>query len=197
MKNRYPDFFQDRHRLYHDTLQASPDAVLWVDASTGRIQHANRSACRRLGYAYPELIQTSFWDLDSGLVENEWPAQVQMMTNPPDRTYETSLITKTGDYLPVEITCSRVESENRTCLCCFIRDVSQCRRSEARSRQSEERLRAIVQALPDLVFVLDEDERHLEALTARENLLYASTDRIRGRRLHDIFPCAWASESKR
>ncbi len=188
MKNRYPDNSQDGYRLYYDTLQASPDAVLWVDASTGRIQHANRSACRRLGYAYSELTQTALWDLDTGIAENEWPAHVHMMTNTPDRIYETALVTNTGDHLPVEITCSLVESENRPCLCCFIRDVSQCRRSEVRSRQSEERLRAIVQALPDLVFVLDEDGRHLEVLTARENLLYASTDRIRGRRLHDIFP---------
>jgi len=188
MNNRYPDIFQDRHRLSDDTLQSSPDAVLWVDASTGRILHANPSACRRLGYANPELTRTALWDHDSGLAENNWPAHVEMMTRTPDRIYETSFITQTGDHLPVEITCARVESETRTCLCCFIRDVSQCRRSEVRSRQSEERLRAIVQVLPDLVFVLDEDGTHLEVLTARENLLYASTDRIRGRRLHQIFP---------
>jgi PAS domain S-box-containing protein len=54
-------------------------------------------------------------------------------------------------------------------------------------RESQARLLAIGKALPDLVFVLDEDGRHLEVLTSQENLLYRSVEDIPGRLLHEIF----------
>jgi PAS domain S-box-containing protein len=54
--------------------------------------------------------------------------------------------------------------------------------------RSENRLAAIVSALPDLVFVVDEDGRYLEILTSREELLYRAPAEMKGRRFHDILP---------
>ena len=53
---------------------------------------------------------------------------------------------------------------------------------------SENRLAAIVSALPDLVFVVDEDGRYLEILTSREELLYRPPAEMKGKRFHDILP---------
>jgi PAS domain S-box-containing protein len=53
---------------------------------------------------------------------------------------------------------------------------------------SENRLAAIVSALPDLVFVVDEDGRYLEILTSKEELLYRPPAEMKGRRFHDILP---------
>jgi formate hydrogenlyase transcriptional activator len=54
-------------------------------------------------------------------------------------------------------------------------------------QRSENRLSAVVAALPDLVFIIDEDGRYVEVLTARDQLLYKSVDELRGRRFHDLF----------
>ncbi|MCI0691779.1 sigma 54-interacting transcriptional regulator [candidate division KSB1 bacterium] len=66
-------------------------------------------------------------------------------------------------------------------------EIAERERIEAELRESEERLRAIAKALPDLLFVLDEEGRHLEVLTSQENLLYVTPENIRGRLLHQIF----------
>src|SRR5688572_21501523 len=54
--------------------------------------------------------------------------------------------------------------------------------------RSENRLAAILNALPDLVFVVDRDGRYVEILTSREDLLYRPLPEMLGRRFHDLLP---------
>ena len=54
--------------------------------------------------------------------------------------------------------------------------------------RSENRLAAILNALPDLVFVVDDEGRYVEILTSREDLLYRAAEEMKGRRFHDILP---------
>jgi formate hydrogenlyase transcriptional activator len=63
-------------------------------------------------------------------------------------------------------------------------------RVEVRTRElqsSENRLRSLVQVLPDLVFVVDEEGRYVEILTAKEHLLYRPVEKLKGQRIHDVF----------
>ena len=54
--------------------------------------------------------------------------------------------------------------------------------------RSENRLAAILNALPDLVFVVDRDGRYVEILTSREDLLYRPAPEMLGKRFHDLLP---------
>ena len=54
--------------------------------------------------------------------------------------------------------------------------------------RSESRLAAILNALPDLVFVVNREGRYLEILTSKEELLYRPATEMKGRRFHDILP---------
>ena len=54
--------------------------------------------------------------------------------------------------------------------------------------RSENRLAAILNALPDLVFVVDQDGRYVEILTSREDLLYRPAPEMLGKRFHDLLP---------
>ncbi|HEU4694102.1 MAG TPA: sigma 54-interacting transcriptional regulator [Vicinamibacterales bacterium] len=58
--------------------------------------------------------------------------------------------------------------------------------------RSENRLSAILNALPDLVFVVDRDGRYVEILTSREDLLFRPLPEMLGRRFHDLLPHAVA-----
>ena len=58
--------------------------------------------------------------------------------------------------------------------------------------RSESRLAAILNALPDLVFVVDREGRYLEILTSREDLLYRAPPEMKGKRFHDILPASVA-----
>lgn len=53
--------------------------------------------------------------------------------------------------------------------------------------QDEERLRIISQAIPDLIFVVDEDGRYIEVLADQKELLYKNIDDFKGRVIGEIF----------
>jgi len=54
--------------------------------------------------------------------------------------------------------------------------------------ESEERLRSFGNALPDLAFIIDEDGRYIEILTAEENLLFMDLSDIRNHLMHEVLP---------
>src|SRR5262249_41376865 len=61
-------------------------------------------------------------------------------------------------------------------------------------RRSENRIRAIVNAIPDLVLVMDEDGRQEEVLAAGENLLHRSAAELEGKLLHEVFAPSLAGD---
>jgi len=63
--------------------------------------------------------------------------------------------------------------------------------------RSENRLSAIVNALPDLVLVVNDEGRYVEILTAKEDLLYRARAEMKGRTFHDILPPAIAGSHLR
>ena len=67
-------------------------------------------------------------------------------------------------------------------------EIAERKQAEEKLRESESRLRAITMGLPDLVFVIDEDGRYIEILTAEENLLYDTAEHLKGHLLHDVLP---------
>jgi PAS domain S-box-containing protein len=58
--------------------------------------------------------------------------------------------------------------------------------------RSENRLAAILNALPDLVFVVDHEGRYVEILTSKEDLLYRPAREMKGKRFQEILPPAIA-----
>lgn len=60
--------------------------------------------------------------------------------------------------------------------------------AQERIEQSYERQRyAILDSLPVIIFLLDEDGKYLEIIAAEHNQLYRTKDELLGRHLHDVF----------
>ena len=70
----------------------------------------------------------------------------------------------------------------------LLQDIEQRRRTERDLRRSEARLRSISAAIPDLLMVIDEDGRYLEVISSNEQLLYAPSEAVLGKRLHEVLP---------
>ena len=67
---------------------------------------------------------------------------------------------------------------------------------EAQLRESEARTAAVLQALPDLWFVMDQQGRYLECGSAAHHLLHQPFEQIRGRSIEEVMPPAVAACQK-
>ena len=66
---------------------------------------------------------------------------------------------------------------------------TQCRRAHRGARSEARRIRAIVNALPDVVFVLDGEGRTVEIVTDDARRLLPQRPRAARQRVHDVLPC--------
>jgi two-component system sensor kinase FixL len=60
--------------------------------------------------------------------------------------------------------------------------------------ESEARLRAFVNAVPDLIFILDENGLYVDVFTAEENLLFNESSALKGKYLKEVLPPEPAAE---
>ncbi len=92
---------------------------------------------------------------------------------------------------------SRDAEGNVTEVVCTLLDVSARKMAEMESREKQERLEALVSALPDLVFIFDREGTFVGYNIANEEKLLASPGNFLGARLEDILPAEVADVSRR
>jgi PAS domain S-box-containing protein len=68
------------------------------------------------------------------------------------------------------------------------RDVTDRKQAENELRESEVRFRAVLEAVPDLMIVLDAEGRYREVFTSDSDLLYAPADQLLDKTIHDVLP---------
>lgn len=76
----------------------------------------------------------------------------------------------------------------------IIQDMLKRKKTEAALRQSETRLRAMANAIPDLLFVLDEDGRYVDILSSADNIQRQVSPQLLGKRIRDLFSSSQAEE---
>ncbi len=157
--------FQENARLYQESerlrefnesiVQSMEEGILLLDAD-GRIVFANPGAARQLDYAVEDL-QGQHWQhiaaVESAAMIEQRPAQPQ----PGTHQYEATLLNRTGGHVPVLISAHpmyrRGQFDGLLMLCVDIRERKQV---EQVLRENEERLRAILDASDEAVFLIDD-----------------------------------------
>jgi PAS domain S-box-containing protein len=104
------------------------------------------------------------------------------------------LVTFEGYYAPLRVwyECHCYPAPDG--LSIFFTDTSERKRAEQALQESEARLRALVNAVPDVLLVLDEAGRYLEILTAEPHRLYTDPARLRGKGVDEVLPAAIARQ---
>jgi two-component system, chemotaxis family, sensor kinase Cph1 len=123
----------ERNRLFGRLFEESSDSAYLMDPLEGRILDANRAGCEMLEYTREELLATPVSEIH--------PAEQAQIREFLDRalrdgrgsTIKLTCRTKTGVYLPTEITFHRFESGGRTYVLGLVQD-----RSEHRTRPRED-----------------------------------------------------------
>jgi PAS domain S-box-containing protein len=67
-------------------------------------------------------------------------------------------------------------------------DITERKQAEDVLKQSEQRFRAVLEAVPDLMLILDAEGRYREVFTSDSDLLYAPTDQLLDKTIYDVLP---------
>ncbi len=67
-------------------------------------------------------------------------------------------------------------------------ELKERKQAEAALRASEAKIHALLDAIPDIMFILDQDGKFLEYHTSSESLLYVSPENFLGKNIRDVLP---------
>ena len=174
--------------FFHRLFDEIPDAVLLADRS-GRIVLANAHA--------EAVFGRSPADLHGRMIEELMPERYRSAHRGHRKSYESNPHTRPmglgldlfalradGVEIPVEISLSKIETEQGALTTAVVRDVSEHRRMQEALRQQEERLQVALTNSPTAVFSQDEELRYTWAYNPPGSL---SVDGFVGARDREVF----------
>ncbi len=177
---------------FRELLEAAPDAILECDAA-GRILIANAAAERLFGYTREELLAQRIEGLIPERLRAAHSAHVSAyFTEPRSQSIDAPprilARRKDGTEVPVEISLSPVEAEEGGLVTCIVRDITARMRTEDALRESDRRIRSILESITDGFFAVDREWRFTYLNGRAEQMIGRKREELQGKRLWDEFP---------
>ena len=178
---------------YRRLFESAKDGILILDAETGQIVDVNPFLFQLLGYSHDELMGKELWEI--GVFKNiadSKDAFVELQNKGYIRFEDMPLETKDGKSINVEFVSNVYLVGPSKVIQCNIRDITKRKQAEEALRQSELRLRTLVQTIPDLIWLKDKDGIYLFCNTMFERFFGASEAEIVGKTDYDFMDCKLA-----
>lgn len=151
----------DKLRFTQFVVDNAADSILWVKKE-GRLAYVNDAACQIIGSAREDILSMSLYDIIPDISPQRWSERWNDLKKHGHMTLESVHQVKDGNLIPVEISGNYFNFDGREYICAFVRDISKRKRAERELKESEERLRTLINATPDLVCFKDGNGRWLE-----------------------------------
>lgn len=180
-------------------VQAALDGFVLTDIA-GRVLEVNDAYCEMTGYTAEEFGAMSISDLEAFESPAEIAERTARLIDTGSDRFETRHRRKDGSSLPVEVSVRFLPAEGGR-FAAFVRDMSRQKESERALRESQNRLQAIMNYTPALIYVKDLSGRFVLANREFEVLFGLQPGEAIGRSTADIVgdeigAAHWANDLK-
>ena len=125
--NRAENALRESEEKFRTIFNNASDAFFFID-SEGRFIDVNRGACELTGYNYEELLQMRPHDF--GDTVPLIPHNVREVQEKGSILFETSIKSKKGEKIPVEISARLIEYRGKKALLAIVRDTTERMKAE-------------------------------------------------------------------
>ncbi len=191
VRQRAEEEIRKKSETFHAVLQHAPYGVAIIDISLdGHVHFINNEFEKMLGYRLEDIPDLKTWH-ETAYPDSAYRAAVlsdwdRLVINDGVRQgIEYRVTCKDGTIKDVEFQGAAIGDEQ---LVVMLADHTALRQAENEREVRESYLRAFIQAIPDLPFILDENGKYIEVLVEKSDLLYREAGKLQGNLLHDVFP---------
>jgi PAS domain S-box-containing protein len=144
---------------YRILVEQAHDGILIVQ--DGMIKFANRRLAEANGRTVEELINTNFLDYvrPDEVPHVAYRYQRRMAGEDVEQVYETVLLHRDGHEIPVEVNAGAITYQGRPAVFAFVRDHTERKQAEEALRESNETLRALINASPLAIMAIDAESK--------------------------------------
>jgi PAS domain S-box-containing protein len=176
-----------RHLAFNYANDGILVVVLTEEGVPGKFIEVNDHVCQLTGYSKKELLNLSPLDIDRTPPDKVRKVMEELFQN-HHIIFETIMVTKKGDEIPIEISNHLIESEKSGIIISVIRDITDRIRAESALKKSEARNKALINTIPDMIFRISMDGIFLDYKSAKDFPPLTSPNEIIGGKIHEIMP---------
>lgn len=147
---------------FHSLFEYANDAIflfnLTADGAPARFVEVNQVACARLGYTREELLTVGPLDLTPEERLVHLPEITECLYRDGRVTFEGSYTANGGEVVPFEFSVRRFILSGRPYVLSIGRDLTERKRTEFALRETESHYRHLVEASPEMVAVVCEEQ---------------------------------------
>ncbi|MEM2879958.1 MAG: PAS domain S-box protein [Candidatus Bathyarchaeia archaeon] len=187
----------ESERRYRNLVEAAPD-VIYTISSDGKIVSLNPAFERITGWKCEEWVGKPFVEIIHPDDVFEAVENFRKTLAGKPEPVELRIRAKSGEYLVGEfISVPLIENGEIVGELGIARDVTSRRKYEEELQNVSTTLRALVQAIPDIVYFKDVEGRNLIVNSAFEKLVGLKASEIVGKRDEEIFPRDLAEQCRK
>jgi len=184
------DLAQNEERL-KTVFNSSPIGIILTDIE-GKIFEVNQGMCNIIGYQKEELLQMSFVDITDDPEVDESKEKFRQLVEGEVATTELEkrYLTKDHQSIWCHSSVTRINRPNGQFhyVIAQIVNIHERKLTEIELNLNQERLQALINGMPDLMFRMDKDGTYLDYHAASEIQLAMNPEHFMGKRMHDIWP---------
>jgi PAS domain S-box-containing protein len=181
---RYTVQVQRGEARYRQLIEQATDGIFACDL-VGHFLDVNPAVCTMLGYTREELLQQNITAMIDPADLAASPLQFDQLSHGQTTLTVRRLLPRAGDPIIAEINAQQIE-ENR--IMGIMRDVTARHAMESALRASEAQLRALINALSDVIIVLDEQGAYRQVAPTNPAGLVAPSEQLVGKTLGQVLP---------
>lgn len=188
------DALKQSEALFRTMFTEHGAIMFLVDPETGIIEEANKSATDFYGYAFdgPEKIPIANINV---LEYGELKAEMKKAESRQLNYFVFKHRLASGEIRTVEVHSTPITVKNKKLLFSIIHDITERSRAEEMLIRSEAENRAIVSAVPDLLFRIHKDGTYLESYSNNSASLYVPKEAFIGKKIAEVLPPELAEKS--
>ncbi len=178
--------------LYKGIFDASVEGILVINQS-GTIVKVNAAISKMFAYNNDELINKKIEVLiPQDLRKRHEGHRKNYVKKPEVRSMGSGLdlwgLRKDGSRFPLEISLSPAHIEGEKFVVAYVMDVTKRKAIEDQLTQSTEKNKAILQALPDLIFVVNKDRVYTDVHSSDPTILAIMQEELIGKSIYNNVP---------
>ncbi len=164
---------------YSEIFESINEGVMIIDGETGAILDVNQNACDLFRYTKEEALEMEVEDfavIDEEQARNYVLNKIEEVNKEGETQYEAPLYRKSGEEFWAEVSMGKLEDNDDTLIVTVIRDVT-----NRHDRELElERAETMLNAVPDIVYALDESGKVIAVNEAAEEITGIPRDEMVG-----------------
>lgn len=180
---------RESEQRFATIFKDSPVAIAISRVSDGKIIHINSSFTNLLGLTPEEVLGKTTLELGIWAIPADRLRFIEILSkNQQVVGMETLLGLKSGENRQVQVWGDLINLNGEPCMLAEVIDITDKKNQEQEIRSQNEKLHAILNSLPDKLFIHDSDGYFLEAYTTDPEGFIIPVENILGSTLFDIFP---------